>query len=140
MFKLSVSVPQSNSKVLILKGYSEQLPNQQENFSLMMYRDFCKIIIDFGKVYNVKTIGSELLLVQAEHAVVEIEILQGELNENSGKVYYFLKAKNSRKSKQKKSEGVSPASKEELIKMVKDIVKEMDQEVADPPTLKLIKE
>lgn len=110
MFKVTATITQEHSdKNLILKGYSETLPKVGEFFSLYMYRDFCKIVIEFGNVFNIKEIDEELLLIQTEHKVVELLINQ-EIPQpkKEGKVYQFSK-----------SEKLGAPDTKELLKLIK---------------------
>jgi hypothetical protein len=117
MYKLVVKVPKENgTENLILKGYSEFLPQDQQEFSLTMHKNFYKIIIDFGMVYNIKKMTEKYFLVQTENSVIEVSI---------DEEYEFDKPDNVIKFSTRRGPRQTPASnpklKRELVKLTKDI-------------------
>lgn len=75
MFKVSVRYEKMDEPgVVKLIGYTEELPEKGKTFAIQVFRDFAKVIVDFGRVYNIESFG-DLFLTQTEWTVLEVKIL-----------------------------------------------------------------
>lgn len=77
MLRIKVKFDKIEEKGSIkLDGYIEEYPKVGKSLSIQVFKNFSKVIVDFGRVYNIESIG-DILLVQTEWVVAEI-IFPGE--------------------------------------------------------------
>lgn len=75
MLKVLVTYEKMDTEGAIkLMGYIEDFPEVQKSFTLHVYKDFAKVLVDFGRIYNLESFG-DLLLLQTEWTVLEVVIL-----------------------------------------------------------------
>lgn len=79
----------TENKSIKLQGFSDQYPEEGKVYSITVQKEKDRIIVDLGKVYNIKSYG-DMLLIQTDLVVAEVWILGGEVEVEYADILPFV--------------------------------------------------